>query len=139
MSEQIKLRVPSKPAAEYVSQGNHSAELIPKSVITVDNRRFADFLVNEYACAEVDGDHDPFEDEYAADFPGRKVFIAAKTPIVDLRMMDRDQLLAIEGVGEKTADGILEYFAAETADRDNATGEPGNSNEGGDADAGGNE
>ncbi len=56
MSETIKLRVPSKPAVEYVSQGNHSATLTPSGVITVDNRSFADWLVNEYALAEVDTD-----------------------------------------------------------------------------------
>ena len=58
----IKLRVPSSPAAEYVSQGNFSAELKPKAVITVSDRRFADWLVNEYACAEVGPDAESFED-----------------------------------------------------------------------------
>lgn len=59
MSEAIKLKVPSKPTAEYVSVGNNHATLKPGSVITVDNRRFADFLVNEYALAEVDGESEP--------------------------------------------------------------------------------
>lgn len=54
MSELIKLKVPSKPAAEFVSHGNHEAELTPKAVITVTDRRFANFLVNEYGLAEVE-------------------------------------------------------------------------------------
>ena len=51
--ETINLRVPSKPAAEYVEHGNFAAELIPTSVITVSDRRFADWLVVEFGCAEV--------------------------------------------------------------------------------------
>lgn len=53
MSEKIYLKVPSKPAAEFVSHGNYSATLDPQSVIAVENRRFADYLVREFACAEV--------------------------------------------------------------------------------------
>lgn len=54
MSEKIRLRVPSKPAADEVSHGNFHAELTPGKVITVDNRRFAEWLVNEWGCAEID-------------------------------------------------------------------------------------
>lgn len=52
----IKLKVPAKPAAEFVSHGNFSVELKPKSVISVKDRRFADWLVTEYALAEVGGE-----------------------------------------------------------------------------------
>ena len=55
MAEQIKLRVPSKPAAEYVEHGNYNAVLKPKSVIAVSDRRFADWLVLEFGLAEVGG------------------------------------------------------------------------------------
>lgn len=51
--ETISLRVPSKPAAEYVEHGNFAAELKPKAVISVTDRRFADWLVVEFGCAEV--------------------------------------------------------------------------------------
>lgn len=54
MSEKIYLKVPSEPAADEVAIGNFSAKLTPKEVITVENRRFADWLVNEWGCAEVD-------------------------------------------------------------------------------------
>lgn len=50
----IKLRVPSKPAADYVEHGNFAAELKPKSTIIVHNRRFADFLIQDYGLAEVE-------------------------------------------------------------------------------------
>lgn len=54
MSEKIELKVPATPAAEYVSQGNHSAKLTPKAVITVHGRRFADWLISEYGCTEIE-------------------------------------------------------------------------------------
>lgn len=54
MSEKIYLKVPSKPAANEVSHGNFHAVLTPGKVITVEDRRFADWLVREFALAEVD-------------------------------------------------------------------------------------
>lgn len=54
MSEKIYLKVPSKPTANEVSHGNHSAVLTPGKVITVEDRKFADWIVREFACAEVD-------------------------------------------------------------------------------------
>lgn len=50
----IYLKVPSKPAAEFVSHGNFETELPAGEVIAVEDRRFADFLVRDYALAEVD-------------------------------------------------------------------------------------
>ena len=47
MSAKIKLKVPAKPDADYISQGNHSVECEPGSTVEVENPRFAEWLVRE--------------------------------------------------------------------------------------------
>jgi endonuclease III len=54
-----------------------------------------------------------FEEQYPEDFPGRAALIEAAIPIVTARNLDREQLIAINGIGAKTADAIIEYFASE--------------------------
>lgn len=56
MSEQFKykLRVPKKPAAEYVSQGNFGAELKPNGIVETPSRRFADWLIETHGLTEIE-------------------------------------------------------------------------------------
>lgn len=72
MSEKIYLKVPSEPAANEASHGNHSAVLTPGKVIEVKNRKFADWLVREFACAEVDGDQQPAAGDSGSELTEKK-------------------------------------------------------------------
>jgi len=54
MSEKIKLRVPKKPEAEYVSQGNFGAELKPNGIVETPSRRFADWLIETHGLTEIE-------------------------------------------------------------------------------------
>ena len=40
MTEKIRLKVPQKPKAEFVSQGYLHAELVPDGVVETDQRGF---------------------------------------------------------------------------------------------------
>lgn len=52
------------------------------------------------------------DNDLPGDFPGRKVFLFATPPITrleDIAKLDRDALIGINGIGEKTADSVLAY------------------------------
>lgn len=125
MSEEtIKLRVPAdvpEGFPEYVSQGNLATDLPRGEVIEVSDRAFADWLVRELGLESLRPVESPLEADYPADFPRREIFIALGIAAIDARGLDRDGLIALNGVGEKTADAVLEYFASET-DGDNNGG-----------------
>lgn len=120
--EKIKLRVPAddpegfgdkNPYPEYISQGNHAAELPRGEVIEVASRPFADWLVRTYDLEDLTPPENPVGNDYPEDFPRREVPVGLGVSITDLRTYDRDALIAIDGIGAKTADAILEYFAGE--------------------------
>lgn len=119
----IKLNVPSKPGADKVSVGNFEAELKPNSIITVENRRFADHLIENFGLTETgkkssgdDGDGDGGENQfgYPAGFPGRDALEAAKIPFETVKGLTLEQLVAVKGIGEKTAESILAFEPEET-------------------------
>lgn len=127
MDEKIKLQVPSEVPEgfpEYVEQGYLSTELPRGEVIEVADRRFADWLVRELGLVEVDvptseasseaGGSPAFPaDAFPDDFPRREIFTGQELSLGDLRGKSREDLIALPGVGEKTAEMILEYFAGE--------------------------
>jgi hypothetical protein len=45
---------------------------------------------------------------FPEDFPGREAFAAAKLTREEVDALDRDGLIAVKGIGEKTADAIIE-------------------------------
>lgn len=141
MSEEIiRLRVPAEPPEgylasgakrkedderpmfpEYVEQGYHSTELPLGKTIEVKDRLFADWLVREYGLEdltppavsdeeETEAEGSPASD-YPEDFPGREVLIENNISIDTAKSSTKEQLVALKGIGEKTADAILEYFA----------------------------
>lgn len=142
MSEKIKLTVPGevtqevvqidpvskkevkvRQSIEYVSHGEHGAELKPNSIVETTSRKFADWLIREYGLEEVQADepnendsgNNEFEEQYPADFPARKVFIEKQISIETARNSDRESLIKIEGIAEKTADKILIWFTEHPA------------------------
>jgi hypothetical protein len=53
----------------------------------------------------------PVESDLPEDFPGRKELIAAGVAMwADVADLDRDGLIALKGIGEKTADAILKVM-----------------------------
>lgn len=142
MSEIIRLKVPASVTEDYtvndpetgesrtetrtiefVSHGNLSAELKPKTQIKTKSRAFADHLIGRYGLTEIvetadgdasddDADENAFESQYAADFPYRKIFIDLGMPIETVRGLNREQLIGVKGIGEKAADAVLNYQPA---------------------------
>ncbi len=49
----LKLKVPKKPTAEFVSQGNFEAELKPGGTVQTKSREFADWLIREHGLEEI--------------------------------------------------------------------------------------
>lgn len=120
----IPLQVPAKPKAEFASVGNFEAELKPNSTIEVESRTFADYLISEFDLKEIgasgntsnSGDNpQPLEAEYPADFPKRKVFIGLNMPFETARNLDREQLIAVNRINDKSADAILAWQPAPPA------------------------
>ena len=130
MSEKkIRLQVPDvvpEGFPEFLSHGNFEATLTPGSTVETVHRGFADVLVRDYGLVEaVSGQHsavspdkdqrskieDQSDDQFPDDFPRRELFAGQEFSLETLRGFDRDQLIALPGIGEKTADAILEYFA----------------------------
>lgn len=118
MNESIKLKVPKTPDADVVSVGNLRAELKPESTIETGNRGFADFLVENYGLEETgvreEGevqDAPPAEDDfgYPADFPARETLTAANIPFETVKSLSVEQLVGIDGIGQKTAEKIAAY------------------------------
>lgn len=128
MKQIISLKVPAEPKAESVSHGPFDADLEPGSTIEVTDERFASFLVSEYDLEEVDRrevkaaepEPVPAEDmtpeitdrDYPSDFPGREALVEANVPFETARSLTAEQLVEYKGIGPKTADSIVEYFAA---------------------------
>lgn len=113
MPDKIKLKVPASIDIDFVGMGNFQTELPPGEVIEVEDRRFADWLVREYNLTEEGKPEDPNAAAYPEDYPNRRAFIKLGLSEIDVRGMDRDELIALKGVGEKGADAVLEYYAAE--------------------------
>lgn len=122
MAKKYILQVPAdKPAGfpEFVTQGNFQADLTQETVETTE-ANFARWLVAEYGLEDVtpevaddDGGADEpsaVPGEYPEDFPRREVLIENNISIDTARGLDRDQLIALNGIGEKSADAILEFF-----------------------------
>lgn len=120
MSEKkFKLRVPAaedlpEGFPEYVEQGYLSTELPRGEVIEVADERFAHWLVRDLGLELVEEPQsDPQTGEYAADFPGRVVLMKLGVTPAKVRELDREQLIALDGIGEKTADAILAAVGGE--------------------------
>jgi hypothetical protein len=137
MSEEIRLKVPAggvmrefvttdpktkketreRRAIEFVSQGNHVADLAPDSTVTTKSRLFADWLIGELGLEEVEPVNEqassasPLDAEYDADFPGRKVFISLGIPFETVKGLSREKLIEINGIGPRTADEVLARVA----------------------------
>lgn len=123
MTEKIRLKVPSAPAAEFVSQGYLRADLQPDGVVETDSRQFADYLIGEFGLAEIgepqrsdSSSSEPslkerLEAEYPPDFPRRDVFIEMEMPLATVRGLTREQLVDLNGIAEKTADKVLAFLA----------------------------
>lgn len=138
MIEPIKLKVPAEQKAEFVSQGNFEADLTKKTVETT-SRTFADWLINEHGLTEIGAEKtEPaseagqplpvdFEAQYPADFPKREVFVALGMPFETARYLSREQLIAVNGIKDKTADKILAWQPAPVE----TTEETGNETNGG--------
>lgn len=116
----IKLKVPGEPKAEMVAQGNFYAELEPNSTIEVEDRDFADWLVNAHGLTETteakpaptgQTETEKLLAEYPADFPHRKVLVNAGIPYQTTIGLDRDALIAVNGIGKSYADEILAFEA----------------------------
>ncbi len=93
---------------EYISQGEHSVTLAPGDTVEVDSRRFADWLVRELGLVDVTP---AATDGFPEDLPGRNVLIRENLTIEAVKEYTREQLIALDGIGEKTADAIIAYFA----------------------------
>ncbi|HQU84501.1 MAG TPA: hypothetical protein PKY59_15290 [Pyrinomonadaceae bacterium] len=142
MSKKIKLRVPGEitqevvetdpdtkekvtrqQVLEYVSHGEDGAELKPDSIIETSSRKFADWLIREYGLEEIQADEsteneaisNEFETQYPVDFPSRKVFIEKQISVETARNLDRESLIKIDGIAEKSADKILNWFVEHPA------------------------
>lgn len=48
-----------------------------------------------------------FESDLAADYPGRAALVKLKMNTADVDALDREGLIALDGIGEVTADEIL--------------------------------
>ncbi|KAK0039548.1 hypothetical protein Bpfe_031033 [Biomphalaria pfeifferi] len=120
---ETKKEVTVRQRIEYVSQGEHGAELKPDSIIETSARKFADWLIREYGLEEIqsaeavenDAASNEFEAQYPADFPARKVFIENQITIETARNLDRESLIKIDGIAEKSADKILNWFVEHPA------------------------
>lgn len=51
------------------------------------------------------------DDEFPVEFPSRSKFIKADKTFAEVKKMNREQLIEIDGIAEKTADDVLAYFA----------------------------
>lgn len=113
---QTKEKTTDKRAVEFISQGNHVADLTVGNVVETDSREFADYLVHTLGLKEISAPPAPpappafqFGDEYPADFPHRKVFIGKEIRHETAIGLDREQLIAIIGIGPKYADQVLAF------------------------------
>ena len=135
MKEIIRLKVPSKPEAEFVSHGNFDFELVPGSTIEVQNEGVARWLVDTHGLEEVGrelvedttpspeagatppktGGEPEEEFDFAAgypdDFPSRDALIAAEVPYATAVTLNAEQLVQYKNIGPKTADAIVQYVA----------------------------
>jgi hypothetical protein len=128
MKQIISLRVPAEPKAESVSHGNFDAELVPGETIETTDERIANWLVSDYDLTEIDRrdvpDQPAAETEtapepaaedlavgYPEDLPGRDALIAAEVPLSTAKSLSAEQLAEYRGIGAKTAEAIVNYFA----------------------------
>jgi len=112
---------------EYISQGNYDAELKPTSIVETKSAAFAEYLASAYGLEIINpqpvvpgddsGSPPPrdFEAEYPADYPKREIFIGLKMPFETARGLEREQLVTISGIKDKTADSILAWQPAPVA------------------------
>jgi hypothetical protein len=128
MKQIISLKVPAEPKAESVSHGNFDADLTPGETIETSDERIANWLKADYDLKETGREEvkaaEPAPEEtpetpaedlaagYPEDLPGREALIAAEVPVSTVRSLTAEQLAGYKGIGPKTADAIVEYFAA---------------------------
>jgi|GEM_PF-6478357 len=117
MSEKIILRVPEHDDGglpEYVSHGNFGAALARQETVQVTDARFADWLASTYGLRPVtDAGH------ASSEIPGYAALVSAGISIEAAADMTKEQLIAVNGIGAKTADAILKFFAETPSDGDN--------------------
>jgi hypothetical protein len=129
MKQIISLKVPAEPKAESVSHGNFNADLTPGETIETTDERIAFWLVSEYGLKEVGREEvkteepaaetqtaaepaaEDLADGYPEDLPGRDALIAAEVPLSTAKTLSAEQLAEYKGIGPKTAESIVEYFA----------------------------
>jgi hypothetical protein len=93
----------------FLAQGNDFVELEPGKVVETSNRKFADWLIGNYEFTEVID----LSTSYPADFPNAKPFVAEGIDFESVKKMSREELLAVNGVGEVTANQVVAYFVIE--------------------------
>jgi hypothetical protein len=94
MSEKFTLKVPETNLTEFISQGNHSAELTANGTVETDSREFADYLISKHGCVEVASGDDSLAAELGKLTIAQLLEKAAEANIENAKQLKKGELIA---------------------------------------------